>query len=467
MRFAYRMKQLILICGDGISYIAGLWMAVSLRYLTPASEETIQLILPHFLVLFFLWITVNYINGLYDLERLSNSFRFYRRLFEAGLLSILVGIMFFYLFSPATITPKTILVLNVLIGYSMSAFWRFIYNRYLGKKTLQTRVLFVGCTPEVKELITLMNAMPEKGYVPMAIIDPETQYKNSNEEKSPSSVSVYRTLKTIRPAITNHKINLVVIAPHLRQDAEALRELYELLFWSVSITNLPSLYEIITGRISPSTFSEGWFLDHLKNKEQPIYGNIRTLFDIIGAVLIGIVFIALFPFIALAIKTTSRGPIFLTQKRIGKDGKIFMLYKFRSMVALSADGSAETEGAVFATKNDVRITRVGKFLRKVRFDELPQVLNIIKGDISIIGPRPERPEIVSQLEAQMPYYSLRHIVKPGLTGWAAIHQHYTDTLETSLQKLQYDLYYIKNRSLLLDASIILRSVNVVMRMMGQ
>lgn len=461
------MKQLILISGDGLCYIAGLWIAVTLRYFTPASGETIQIILPHFLGLFFLWVTVNYINGLYDMERLNNSFRFYRRHFEAGVLSILIGIIFFYLFSPATITPKTILILNVLAGYNLSAVWRFVYNKYLGKKTLQTRVLFVGYTPEVKELVTFMSAMPEKGYLPMAIIDPENLYKSTNNGDNESTISIYRTLKTIRPAITNHKINLVVIAPHLRQDAEALRELYELLFWSVRITNLPSLYEIITGRISPSTFSEGWFLDHLKNKEQPIYGNIRTLTDIIGAVSIGVIFLALFPFIALAIKTTTKGPLFLSQKRIGKDGKEFMLYKFRSMIALSSDGSAEIDGAIFASKNDVRITKVGKFLRKVRLDELPQVLNIIKGDISIIGPRPERPEIVSQLEARMPYYSLRHIVKPGLTGWAAIHQHYTDTLETSLQKLQYDLYYIKNRSLLLDASIILRSVNVVMRMMGQ
>jgi len=137
------------------------------------------------------------------------------------------------------------------------------------------------------------------------------------------------------------------------------------------------------------------------------------------------------------------------------------------MYALSEDGSAETQGVEFAKKDDKRVTLVGKILRKSRIDELPQFINILKGDISFIGPRPERPEIVEELKTQMPYYPLRHIIKPGITGWAAIHQHYTDTLETSLQKLQYDLYYIKNRSILLDLSIILKTINVVLRGMGQ
>lgn len=463
MHYFYRAKQSILVLGDIACYFFGLWLAVSLRNFTFGFSTELQQLTPLFSLLFLFWITINFINGLYDLDRLHNSFRFYRRLFEACILSLFVGVLFFYLISYTTITPKTILVLTTGMGYGLSTCWRFIYNKFLGKQTLQTRVLFVGFTPEVKELITLMRAAPEKGYSPMAVIDPDPQNKGSHE----TTIDTYRTLKTIRPAITNHKINLVVIAPHLRQDGDALRELYELLFWSVQITNLPSIYEMFTGRIPPSTFSEAWFLDHLKNKEQPIYGRLRLLVDIFFALCIGAVFILFLPFIASLIKFTSKGPVFISQSRVGKDGKIFQLYKFRSMYALSADGSAETDGAQFATKNDNRITWIGKFLRKTRIDEFPQVLNIFKGDLSLIGPRPERPEIVAKLEARMPYYSLRHIVKPGLTGWAAIHQHYTDTLETSLQKLQYDLFYIKNKSSLLDISIILRSVNVVMRMMGQ
>ena len=137
------------------------------------------------------------------------------------------------------------------------------------------------------------------------------------------------------------------------------------------------------------------------------------------------------------------------------------------MYVLNDDGSAETHGAQFATKNDKRITPIGKFLRKSRLDELPQCLNLLKKEITLIGPRPERPEIVNELTKRMPFYSLRHVVKPGLTSWAVIHQNYTDTMETSLKKLQYDLYYIKNRSFLLDISILLRTINIIFRMKGQ
>jgi len=137
------------------------------------------------------------------------------------------------------------------------------------------------------------------------------------------------------------------------------------------------------------------------------------------------------------------------------------------MYVLKEDGSAEIDGAQFTTKDDKRVTATGKFLRKTRLDELPQFINLIKRDITLIGPRPERPEIVEQAVARLPYYSLRHMVRPGLTGWAVIRQNYTDNLEKTLQKLQYDLYYIKHRSVLMDISILLRTVNIVLRMMGQ
>lgn len=463
MTFSYRLKQLMLLSGDLASFFIGLWAAISLRSLTLASQSDIERIFPIFFLLILIWIVVNSINGLYDLEKLNNSFFFYRRIVEASVVSLILGFIYFYLVSPKDISPKTILVLAILCGYSLASLWRYVYNAHLGKKTLQTNILFVGYTSEVQELIEITKNYPEKGFVPVALIDPN----NSVQKQSIPHVEVYKTLKTIRPAITTHHADLVVIAPHLRQDTEAMRELYELLFWPVSITNLPTIYEMITGRIPPSTFSEGWFLDHLKNKERPVYDRLRGMFDFTVAFCLLLVLIILFPFVALAIKATSKGPLFIKQTRVGKNGQHFTLYKFRSMYALSKDGSAETSGAQFAAKNDDRITPVGKIIRKMRIDELPQVFNVLKGDLALIGPRPERPEFVAQLEEKMPYYSLRHTVKPGITGWAAVQQHYTDSLETTLQKLQYDLFYIKNRSFLLDLSILLRTVNVVTRMMGQ
>jgi len=315
----------------------------------------------------------------------------------------------------------------------------------------------------MEELATILSEQPERGYTLVAWITPE-QY--GLKQRFPKT-TFYSSVTAIRPSITVHAIHDVIIASEMRNDTAVRRELYELLFWKVNIRSLTSLYEVLTGRIPPYTFSESWFLDHLQHTAHPVYERTHRFFDISIGVCMYISFIILYPFVALAIRLDSPGSAIFKQERVGLCGTPFFLYKFRSMYALAKDGSAEIDGAQFAIKDDKRITRVGTFLRKIRLDELPQAINLIKGDISLIGPRPERPDIVHALETTMPYYPVRHIIKPGITGWAQVNQHYTDTLEQSLQKLQYDLYYIKNRSLVLDLSIILKTVNVVMRGMGQ
>lgn len=462
MRFLYRFKQIVLLTGDVLSLFIALWLSLLIRNLEIPTIEKWLTHFPLFSIIFLIWILNNYINGLYDLIKISQKQKFYRRFVETSILSLIVGVFFFYLINNTSIAPKTILLLNIFLGYGLSFLWRSAFRKFSGLKKLQTNVLLVGYTPEIKELLEIFNKYPEKGYIISALIEPNKVVKASE-----FPFDVYYNLHTIRPAITNHNVQIVVISPSLKNDPEAMREFYELLFWKVQINDLSSFYEIVTGRIPPFTFSEGWFLQHLRHHENTIYEKFKILTDFLGAFIIFLVFIFLFPFIALGIKLTSKGPIFFKQKRIGRFGKHFMIYKFRSMYALSGDGSAETEGATFAKKGDKRITSFGKFLRKTRLDELPQAINMLKGEIGLVGPRPERPEICKTLEERMPYYSLRHVVKPGLTGWAVINQNYTDTMESSLQKLQYDLFYIKNRSVLLDVSIILKTVNLVIRFMGQ
>ncbi len=463
MRIGYRSKQIILLVGDTLGFILGFFLSMTVRNFSPPSLDLIVIHAPLFSIMFLFWFVFNYISGLYDLEHVSQNTKYYRRFSETAIISLIVSIVFFYLIPNQKIAPKTILFLNILFGYGFSFVFRFLYIQYVGAKRLQANIIFVGYTQEVRELMNIMKSQPEKGYNAVALIDPEKRVRSTDFP----GVEVFEGLHTIRPAITNYHANLIVIAPHLRQDESALRELYQLLFWKVEITDLPSFYETITGRIPPSTFSESWFLEHLRHTEKLIYDKVRRLLDYVAALLIGLFFIIIFPFVALLIKLSSRGPLFFKQKRIGYNGRMFEMYKFRSMYALAPDGSAEVEGWEFAKKKDKRITAVGGFLRKTRIDELPQVWNLWRGDITLIGPRPERPAIVSELEERMPYYPLRHLVRPGLTGWAVLHQQYTDTIETSLQKLQYDLYYIKNRSFLLDLSILLRTVNVVLRLMGQ
>lgn len=463
MRIMYRIKQIILLSGDLLSFFVAFFLSVTLRQWHLPSIEKIEMQLPLMMIMFFLWIGVNYMSGLYDLIHLNRDKKLFRRVLEASGVALIVGFLFFYILPTKDVQPKTILALTTFFGYGLGALLRFFSQRLIGAKQLQTRLLLVGYSPQIQDLVNVIKAQEKKGYTVAAIIDPQKILK---KEENPD-LDIYTTLQSIRPLITNKKINLVVVSPELRANEEAMRELYELLFWPVSIIDLFSFYETITGRIHPATFSEGWFLENLKADKHLVYTRMRITFDYTVGVLLGLAFLVLFPFIYIAIKINSRGPVLLKQERVGLYGTKFTLYKFRSMYALSPDGSAEVDGYEFAKKDDKRITLVGKILRKTRLDELPQAWNLLRGDLAFIGPRPERPEIVKELTAQMSYYPLRHVVKPGLTGWAVIHQNYTDTIELSLQKLQYDLYYIKNRSFLLDVSIVLRTLNMLVRFMGQ
>lgn len=462
MKLIYRAKQLMLIGGDFLCFVFGFWLSLLIRYLRVPVWSDIEKHLVLFFFLFLLWLVINFINGLYDLGKFKRK-ETTRYFVEAAAISFLVSIIFFYALSNSAVAPKTILILNVLIGYGLSYLWRVIYEKFIGQKSLINNVIFVGYTPETQELIDIIQNNPEGGYKIVSMIDPEHAVKSSNFP----FFDVYHSVQAVRPAVTNHHAHVVVIAPHLRQNTEVSRELYELLFWKVQISDQTTFYEVITGRIPPSTFSEAWFLENLKNSRQPIYEKLRAFFDFVAGISVGVICVCLFPFIAIALKASSPGHIFYKQKRVGQGGREFFLYKFRSMYVLKEDGSAEIDGAQFTTKDDKRVTATGKFLRKTRLDELPQFINLLKRDITLIGPRPERPEIVQQAVARLPYYSLRHMVRPGLTGWAVIRQNYTDNLEKTLQKLQYDLYYIKHRSVLMDISILLRTVNIVLRMMGQ
>ena len=462
MHFLYRVKQSILLVIDGAACGAGLWLALCVRRMHIVEGHQFIVHVKTFLPVFFLWIIVNYINGLYATNTQQKNGGIIR-FTEVALLSIILGIIYFYLVKHTVITPKTILILTGVFTYIASFTLRKAVQPILGIRKLTTRVLFIGFSEDVAELITRNNTKQHKSFSIFGVIDPE---QHIEKEKYPS-LTIYQSVKAIRPAISTHDIDLVVIDPEQQKNTTVMRELYELLFWNVHVTHLPHFFEEVTGKISSRTFSESWFLEHLQHTRLPIYEKIREIVDYIAGIILFFVLCIIFPFVAIGIKVTSKGPIFYKQKRVGKSGKVFNLYKFRSMYALNKDGSAETGSYEFAQKNDSRITLVGKFIRKTRIDEIPQAINLLKRDVSLIGPRPERPEIVKDMVTRMSYYPLRHVVLPGITGWAVLHQHYADSHEKNLEKLQYDLFYIKNRSAFLDITIILKTINIVLRGLGQ
>ena len=224
------------------------------------------------------------------------------------------------------------------------------------------------------------------------------------------------------------------------------------------------MYEEITHRVPVQHVDKDFYryFPFSRSNQNKLYLFFHRVLDLVFSV-VGLLFgILLLPFLLIGNLIGNKGPLFYTQERVGRNGKPFKIYKLRSMVT-----DAEKHGAKFASKNDSRVTKFGRFLRKSRFDEIPQFINVILGDMSVIGPRPERPIFVKELSEKIPFYEVRHIVKPGVTGWAQVNASYGTTTDDALEKLQYDLFYIKHRSIFLDINIVFKTLSTIIFFRGQ
>jgi exopolysaccharide biosynthesis polyprenyl glycosylphosphotransferase len=454
-----RLKQTMLLAGDLLVLYLSLFLSVSLRNFE-IGKNSFSHLFPVLTPLYFFAVVVFFIIGLYDIGRLKNTWQFYQKIIYSAVIWFFVGIAYFYLVPSISVTPKTILVLNTFFGFGFIALWRAFCNRFLSHSIWKNNIVFVGLNAESAELINILEEEKSLGYEVLGLVEKPENVPNSIH------LPVVEDLKSLAQNCKK-SIHLIVISPAFAGEPTFVKDLYGYLFQQVQMVELAQFYEEILGRIPPATFSEAWFLTNLHEQQKKMYDRFRILIDFSVAIFLGIIFLVTFPFIALAIKLTSKGPIFFIQTRVGRVNKNFRLYKYRTMKVLNSDGSAETTGPQFASQNDPRITTVGTFLRRTRLDELPQFINILKNEMGLIGPRPERPEFAAQLTSKMPFYALRHLIKPGLTGLAQLHKAYYGTIDENLRKLEYDLYYVKNRGFFTDISIMLRTINIVMRMRGR
>src|SRR3989339_594615 len=416
----YRLKQLIVLIGDLLTLYVGLYFAIFLRYLELPNQSDINSLIGPFSWLFLAAATIAFISGLYDLGKVKNNSTLFKKIFFATVIWVVLGVLYFYVTPKSTINPKTILVLTALCGFGLLSIWRFVYNRFVAVNILKTKVVFVGFSSEAQKIAESIIRSPQIGYEVVGVIDSQNCLANIPCVKNLSDLK-------INP-------DLVVLDFNYQKNETIAKDLYQKIFQQISIIDLADFYETIFRRLPPFTFSESWFLTKFQEQSK---------------------------------KINSRGPILFKQIRIGRGGQKFYIYKYRTMKVLNIDGSAETNGPQFASEKDNRITLVGKLLRATRLDEIPQFINIFKNEMGLIGPRPERPEFVDQLTKLMPFYTLRHLVKPGLTGWAQLQRGYYGTLDENLGKLEYDLYYIKNRGPWLDIAIVLKTFSVVLTMMGR
>lgn len=389
-----------------------------------------------FSFLYFLWLIIFYIFGLYELKTIKAGSLFYNKIFGAVLTCLGLGAVFFYLTPFLGIAPKTNLVLNIIVFGILFIVWRKIFYSLFSSRFLE-KTAVVGDGVLVQELTREINARPYLGYK-LIKLDADQDLLSQIQEK---------------------KIDTLIVPTDVEPNSVLAKNLYKSLPARINFIDWAKAYEMICEKIPVSFIAQTWFLKNLKEGEREFYDKIKRGTDVVLAGILLIITLPFWPFIALAIKLGDKGPVLYQQKRIGKDRKPFYLFKFRSM-KIEAEMAT---GPVWAKKGDPRVTKTGRWLRRLHFDELPQMINVLKGDISLVGPRPERPEFVENLEKEIPHYHIRHLIKPGFTGWAQLKFRYGRSVMDSQEKFQYDLYYLKNRSFILDLGILLKTFRLLFK----
>jgi exopolysaccharide biosynthesis polyprenyl glycosylphosphotransferase len=456
MKRPFFFKQLLLLSGDIAIFYMALFLGLYIRYGAAFDLKIFNAHLLPFSLLYLVWLVIFYIDGLYDITVAKNNLAFLRLFFESMIINALVAAGFFYLVPIFGIAPKTNLFIILITTIVLFYFWRNLYNQLMPSIAIKNSILFIEGGAEAREIAGILKRRPELGFGVVAF------YESKSAENSFIDLPILHDLESLKKILSEQSVDTVVLPMELRREDGVVGFLYSNLFKKFRFLDLVSFYELIVRRIPLSVINEAWFLHNLQESDKKLYDKIKIILDyFLGLILfIGLSFVVV-P-VAAAVKLDDKGPVFYSQKRIGRGGKEFRMYKFRTMKT-----DAEKDGAQFAKDGDSRVTRVGKFLRKTRIDELPQIINVLKNEMSFVGPRPEQPEFVEELKTAMPFYDIRHIIKPGLTGWAQINFYYAATIEENLKKLQYDLFYIKNRSLILDGIILLKTLNIILKFRGR
>lgn len=434
--------------GDYALLVVSLLIVLWLRYGQPFVAEQFLRHVTSFSGIFAAWIVVFYVFNLYSINTPFN----HRHYIAATAVNVGLAVAIFYAFPVLDITPKTNLALIVGVFTLLYYPWRFGMNRTIDRLGFAQPLAIVGADPETWDLIEMVQRKRREGFRLAVLL---------MEESDPvrpglvvDGLEIVHSVDAFKATIRAQAIQTVVISNSWY--GRVYSELYELIGQRVRFYKLSSFWEAFDETIPVYGTDESWFLESLNHNPVRAYSLMKRVLDVVVAILVLPIVIPLMLLTALAVLATSRGPVIYRQTRVGRSEKPFTLLKFRSMVQ-----NAESAGAQWATENDPRTTPIGGFLRRVRLDELPQIFNIVRGDMSWIGPRPERPVFVDQLARKVPHYQLRHLVKPGLTGWAQVRYRYAATEADAATKLMFDLYYVKNFSFVMDAKIVLKTILII------
>lgn len=398
-------------------------------------------------------------SDLYDLRQIADRRDLLTRLVQSvGAASMALAFLYYWI--PDLIIGRGVFVIAAGLIIALVAGWRLLFDWLSLRIGPAERLLIVGTTGAAVELAReLFERRQELGVELVGFVDQDPA-KVGTAVLNPGVVGHVSDIPRI---VRERRVDRVVVSLGDARGKLSMDQLLEMkLKDGVSFDHLASVYERYTGKIAVENLRPSWFIFSPEFRKNRFYLRIKRLMDLLGGALGLLLASPLMLLTALGVKLGSAGPVFYHQRRVGQDGVVFTVHKFRSMRVDAESGT----GAVWARENDPRVTAFGRFMRKTRLDELPQLWNVLMGDMSLVGPRPERPEFVDDLTQTIPFYGQRHVVKPGLTGWAQIRYSYGSTVEDALEKLQYDLYYIKNLSAVFDVYIMLETAKTVILRKG-
>lgn len=444
MSFSGR-KTILVFAGDIAVFVFSLWATLFVRYQEVPSGDLFFLHLRLFWLLFAVWVLVFYMAGLYNKRVLLVQYRLTGALLNTQFLNTTIAALFFFLAPGLGIAPKTNLIIYLIVSLFFILLWRLLILPAIARPGMRERAALIGSGSDARELYEEVNRNPRYGVEFVVAV---------SAQEAQDTDALFARLQSER-------VSLVVVDTADTRAEPLLQQIYmhSFLKRTYRFMDLYRVYEEVFDRVPLSLLRYDWFLKHVSRPTSGFYAFFKRLIDIVGALVMGAITIILAPFIYVAMRIEGPGPLLILQERIGQYGTRIYAYKFRSMRVNKAASSEWTT----EEKRDNPVTRVGSFLRRTSLDEFPQFLNVLRGELSLIGPRNDIVGLGERLAESLPYYMARYIVKPGITGWAQINQRYEQgnispqSIEETKTRLAYDFYYIRHRSMALDVTVALKT----------
>ena len=449
MNLVPKREYLVLLAGDTAVFFASLWLTLYARHFSAPSGELLRLFLPPFLFLFAVWIIFFFLAGLYSRHTRFFRSRLFATILYTQIINIALAALLFFLVPAFGIAPKTILFLYLLISSALIVLWRaYVYPRLPAGAKLKG--ILVASGPDAEALVEEIKN--------------DDRYSFTLEAVDTSRASKAEVIRESLRALESEEVAFLVVDFSDKAIEAAFPIMYDAAFQKnrFALVDAVELYQEMFECVPLSLLQYEWILENVSSSR--VYDSLKRLIDVLFGLIVGLISLAFYPFVALAIKLDDGGALFIQQVRVGRFQQPIKVWKFRTMSG-NDQGNYGQSGV-----SKLTITRVGKWLRMLRIDELPQVWAVLRGDLSLVGPRPELPALAAQYSARIPYYSARYLVAPGLTGWAQIKHdrdpHHASDFEETRAKLSYDLYYMRHRSLLLDIYILLQTFRIVFTARG-